>query len=55
MRAEALERGLLHCRERLVSHKVPEEICVVDSLPKTTGGKTQKHLLVEQAAAMKRQ
>lgn len=44
-----------YCRDRLVSYKVPEEIVFVETLPKTVGGKTQKHLLAEQVAAKQRQ
>jgi len=36
-----------HCREMLVAYKRPEEIIVVESLPKTAGGKVRKHILKE--------
>jgi len=35
------------CRERLVAYKRPEEIIIVDRLPKTAGGKVRKHVLKE--------
>lgn len=40
-----------HCRERLAKFKVPDEIRIVETLPRTSVGKIQKHLLRQGAAA----
>jgi len=40
--AEAIRH---HCRARLVAHKVPEDVYVVERLPRTTSGKVDKHSL----------
>ncbi len=42
---------LAHCRERLAKFKVPDEVHFVESLPRTSVGKIQKHLLRQGAAA----
>lgn len=43
------ERDLTtHCHERLPSYKIPKRFELVESLPKTTSGKVQKHVLREQ-------
>jgi len=34
-----------HCRERLAKFKVPDSVAFVESLPRTSVGKIQKHLL----------
>ena len=39
-----------HCRERLAKFKVPDEIRFVESLPRTSVGKIQKHLLRQDVA-----
>ncbi len=36
-----------HCRDRLLPYKVPEELLLVDSLPKTAAGKVRKHVLAQ--------
>ncbi len=41
------QKVLNHCCKKLASFKVPHEIKVVDSLPKTSSGKIKKYLLKE--------
>ncbi len=49
--AEVSERDLLsHCHERLPAYKVPKRFELRQSLPKTTSGKIQKHVLRDQEA-----
>jgi long-chain acyl-CoA synthetase len=50
------ERDLLeHCHERLPGYKVPKRFEIVESLPKTTSGKVQKHVLREREEQMARE
>jgi crotonobetaine/carnitine-CoA ligase len=42
---------LAHCRAQLAKFKVPDEVHFVESLPRTSVGKIQKHLLRQQAVA----
>lgn len=39
-----------YCRERLATHKVPAEICIMSRLPKTANGKVLKRRLTEMFA-----
>lgn len=48
--AIAVEDISKYCRERLAGYKVPKEILVMDSLPKSAAGKVLKNLLKEQSA-----
>jgi long-chain acyl-CoA synthetase len=46
--ATASERDLLaHCHARLPAYKVPKRYELVSTLPRTTSGKVQKHVLRE--------
>ena len=38
---------IAHCRERLSDYKVPEEVRVVDEIPRTGSGKVMRHKLAE--------
>ncbi len=50
------ERDLLeHCHERLPGYKVPKRFEFPDSLPKTTSGKVQKHVLRDREEQMARE
>jgi fatty-acyl-CoA synthase len=40
-----------HVRERIAKFKAPEEVEIVDALPKTSTGKIQKYVLREQVWA----
>jgi long-chain acyl-CoA synthetase len=42
----------VHCRQTLAPYKVPAAFHMVDELPKTSGGKVLKNLLVKRLAAM---
>jgi crotonobetaine/carnitine-CoA ligase len=44
------EELLAHCRDRLAKFKIPDSVEFVDALPRTSVGKTQKHLLRRLAA-----
>ena len=46
--AEAIRR---HCRARLAPHKIPQDIYVVERLPRTTSGKVNKQSLVRRFVA----
>jgi long-chain acyl-CoA synthetase len=49
--AHLTERDLLeHCHERLPAYKVPKRFELRETLPKTTSGKIQKHVLRDQEA-----
>ena len=41
-----------HCRTSLASFKTPQRVYFVQQIPRTPTGKVQKHLLVEQIAAL---
>jgi fatty-acyl-CoA synthase len=48
-RAITAEELLAHCARRLAKFKVPRTAVITDSLPRTSSGKVQKHLLRKRA------